>query len=118
MVVISGVLSVVMYLFGANFVGFFGVTGTALEIGKGFFRDLAIFYVLFGVSTVLRSTLEGIGDITYCSVIGIVNLGIRIIMSYVLRPFLAERAIAFAEGVAWICLLGFMAGRIWYQKTK
>lgn len=116
MVGISGVLALAMYLFGAGFVGFFGVTGEALQIGKGFFRDLSIFYVLFGIATVLRSVLEGTGDITYCSAIGITTLGIRIAFSYILRPVFAERAIAFAEGITWICLLLFMVVRVFCKR--
>lgn len=118
MIVISGVLALAMYLFGAEFVGFFGVTGEALQIGEEFFRDLSIFYVLFGIATVLRSVLEGTGDITYCSVIGITTLGIRIAFSYILRPVFAERAIAFAEGITWICLLLFMLMRVIYKNNK
>ena len=118
MVGISGVLALVMYMFGAGFVGFFGVTGEALQIGKSFFRDLSVFYVLFGIATVLRSVLEGTGDITYCSVIGITVLGIRIAFSYILRPVFAERAIAFAEGIAWICLLVFMVVRVICKSNK
>jgi len=118
MIVISGVLALAMYLFGAEFVGFFGVTGEALQIGEEFFRDLSIFYVLFGIATVLRSVLEGTGDITYCSVIGITTLGIRIAFSYILRPVFAERAIAFAEGITWICLLLFMLMRVIYKHNK
>ena len=118
MVGISGVLALVMYMFGAGFVGFFGVTGEALQIGKSFFRDLSVFYVLFGIATVLRSVLEGTGDITYCSVMGITALGIRIAFSYILRPVFAERAIAFAEGIAWICLLVFMVVRVICKSNK
>jgi len=115
MVGISGVLALAMYLFGAYFVGFFGVTGEALAIGDTFFRDLSMFYVFFGVATVLRSVLEGIGDITYCSIIGISSLALRIVDSDLLRPVLMERSIAFAEGIAWLALLLFMLLRVVYK---
>ena len=118
MVTVAAVLSVVMFLLGATFVGIFGVTGEALEIGAQFFRDLSIFYTLFGVSIVLRSVLEGVGDITWCSVIGIGMLGMRILFSYLLRPYLAERTIAIAEGIAWILMLAEFAARTWYLHRK
>ena len=60
MVAVSGVLTVIMFLFGAEFVAIFGVGGEALSIGRQFFRDLSVFYVMFGVSVVLRSVLEGV----------------------------------------------------------
>lgn len=117
MVALSGGLALVMFFFGASFVGFFGVTGEALAIGKLFFRELSIFYVLFGISMVLRSTLEGIGDITYCSIIGVVSLAIRIGASYWLRPAIGNRAIAIAEGISWCLLLAMITGRF-LQKRK
>ena len=112
MISVCVVLSVFMYLFGAWFVGIFGVTGEALAIGTQFFRDLSIFYTLFGVGIVLRSVLEGIGDITCASLIGVGMLVERIGLSYLLRSVLAERTIAIAEGIAWILTLVLFIWRI------
>jgi len=102
---IAGCLSLIMYLFGARFIAFFGVSGEALLVGKSFFQNLSIFYTLFSIAVVLRSTLEGIGDVTFSSIIGILTLGLRILFSYVLRPVFAVRTIALAEGFAWIVML-------------
>lgn len=118
MVLITGVLSVVMYFFGAQFVSIFGVTGEALHIGSLFFRDLAVFYLFFGVSLVLRSVLEGIGDIACSSAIGIGMLVVRILFSYLLKPLFAVRTIAIAEGFAWTLMLLALIGRIAYQHQK
>jgi len=112
------VLTAVMFLFGAEFVAIFGVTGEALAIGRQFFRDLSVFYVLFGISIVLRSVLEGVGDLTFASIIGVGMLATRILFSYVLRPFLAQRTIAIAEGIAWILMLLEFAARVWYLHGK
>ena len=118
MVTVAVVLSVVMFLFGAQFVALFGVTGEALETGRQFFRDLSVFYTLFGIGIVLRSVLEGTGDITCCSLIGIGMLGARIALSYLLRPVLAGRTIAIAEGIAWILMLLVLILRTAYMHRK
>lgn len=118
MLAVCGVLTVMMFLFGSSFVAFFGVTGEALATGRQFFRDLALFYVPFGMATAIRSALEGIGDISYCSAVGIGTLGIRILFSYIFRPLMGNRAIAFAEAVAWMCLLMLMLLRLWYKKKQ
>ncbi len=112
MIVIAVVLSLAMYLFGAKFIAMFGVSGEALKTGRQFFCDLAIFYTLFGVAMVLRSVLEGMGDVTVCSIIGIITLGTRIGLSYLLKPVFAGRTIAFAEGFAWILMLVMFSFRI------
>ena len=118
MLIVSVVLSVVMFLWGAQFVSIFGVGGEALMIGRQFFRDLSVFYALFGVGIVLRSVLEGAGDITCASVIGMGMLGVRILLSYVLKPILAERTIAIAEGIAWCRMLAALVWRTWDRHQK
>lgn len=118
MTAVCVLLSVVMFLFGAQFVSIFGVTGTALVIGEQFFRDLSIFYTLFGIGIVLRSVLEGLGDMTWSSAIGIGMLGARIVLSYLLRPIFAERTIAIAEGIAWILMLLVLLARSSFVHKK
>ena len=114
----SGVLALGMFLFGAVFVGIFGITGEALEIGKVFFQDLSKFYVLFGIATIMRSSLEGIGDISYCSLMGVVTLATRIGTSYMLRPYFMERTVAIAEGISWIVILILMSVRALYKRSE
>ena len=105
MAVVTGALTVLVFLCGRLFVSFFGVTGNALEEGYQFFRDLSLFYMFFGMATALRGALEGIGDLKYCSFVGIATLAVRISFSYILKPLCAERTIAFAEAVAWFVFL-------------
>ena len=118
MLVISVLLAGAMFLFGAAFVGLFSVTGDALQQGRVFFQDLSIFYPIFGVSIILQSVLEGVGDISFCSVIGVGALALRIALSYALRPIFAERTIAIAEGIVWTTTLVVFAVRMALRKEK
>ena len=104
-VLISLMLTFSMFFLGSAFIGFFGVTGEALAFGKLFFRDISLFYVPFGIATALRCVLEGIGDLKFSSTIGITSLLIRIAGSYLLRPVIGNRTIAYAEAIAWIYML-------------
>jgi Na+-driven multidrug efflux pump len=74
--------------------------------------------LFFGVAVVLRSVLEGMGDLKYCSFMGISALGIRVVMSYVLRPAAGMRAIAFAEGISWTMLLLVFVIRILVKRHE
>ena len=87
-------------------------------MGRQFFRDLSNFYVMFGIAMVLRSVLEGIGDITYSSTIGIATLGVRIASSYLLRAGFGNRTVALAEGVSWCFLLIMMCIRVLYRRRE
>ena len=118
MILIACALSAAMYAFGAVFVGFFGVSGPALEKGKIFFQDLSLFYPVFGVSMVLQSVLEGMGDITFCSVVGMAALALRIALSFLLRPYFADRTIALAEGFSWAATLLVFAARMYIRKKR
>ena len=118
MIAISVVLTALTYLFGADFIAIFGVTGQALEEGRVFFQDLSLFYLFFGIATVLRSVLEGVGDLTCCSMMGMAVLAFRIAISYILSPYVAERSIAFAEGFAWCALLLLTAVRIYWNRKE
>ena len=118
MLVISVLMASAMFAFGALFVGMFGVTGEALRQGKVFFQDISLFYPVFGVSIVLQSVLEGVGDISFCSVIGVCSLALRIALSFALRPVFAERTIAIAEGITWSVTLLVFALRMAYTKSK
>jgi len=118
MLLIACVLAAAMHAFGALFIGFFGVSGSALEKGRIFFQDLSLFYPVFGVSIVLQSVLEGMGDITFSSVVGISALGLRIALSFLLRPHFADRTIALAEGFTWAATLLVFAARMYAAKRQ
>jgi len=100
------------------FIALFGVGGDALRQGQVFFQDLSLFYPVFGISIVLQSVLEGVGDISFCSVIGVASLAQRIALSYALRPVFAERTIAIAEGIVWATTLLIFAVRMALRKDE
>jgi len=118
MLVISILLAAAMFAFGALFIALFGVGGDALRQGQVFFQDLSLFYPVFGISIVLQSVLEGVGDISFCSVIGVASLAQRIALSYALRPVFAERTIAIAEGIVWATTLLIFAVRMALRKDE
>lgn len=107
-----------MFLCGGLFVSFFGVSGDALAEGYQFFRDLSLFYMFFGMATALRSALEGMGDLKYCSFAGVATLVVRIAFSYILKPYCKNRTIAFAEAVAWIVFFVLVLIRYLYKRKK
>lgn len=117
-IAVALLLSAAMFLLGAQFVAIFGVTGEALQAGRQFFRDLSVFYTLFGIGFVLKSVLEGIGDITFCSAMGIITLGVRIAASYALRPVFLGRTIAIAEGVSWVFMMVLYGVRVWLKRYE
>ena len=104
MIGVALLLTAIIIPAGGHLISMFGVESEAVQIGSGFFRRIACFYVIYGLAMVLRGGLEGIGDVTFSSLVGVVALGARIIMSYTLVALWDNMVIAYAEGLSWVLL--------------
>ena len=70
--------------------------------------------MVYGLATATRGYLEGIGDVVYSSVAGIVSLACRIIASYAFAGVFGNSIIAYAEACSWgILLLLYVARMLW-----
>lgn len=58
------------------------VTEKSATIDKTFFSIIAPFYIVFGITTSIRSFLEGVGDMVYTGIISIAALGVRNLLTY------------------------------------
>ena len=104
---------------GGRLIALFGAGREAIAIGDAFFRAIAGFYLVYGLATVVRSYLEGMGDVVYASVAGMVSLLCRIAASYALAPVYSNRVIAYAEGISWVALLVFCTTRmVWNGRRR
>ena len=102
MACVSLALTLLVFTFGSSLIAMFGLSGDTVLIGRSFFRGLSTFYMVFGLSMALRGFIEGRGDMLASGLLGISSLSVRIIMSYVMKPFFGNMTIAYAEAVAWI----------------
>ena len=74
--------------------------------------------MIFGLATAIRGYIEGIGDVVYSSVAGILSLLCRIVLSYVLEPYSGNMVIAYAEMLSWILLLLLYLVRAVYKSRQ
>ena len=102
MACVSLALTLLVFTFGSSLIAMFGLSGDTVLLGRSFFRGLSTFYMIFGLSMALRGFIEGRGDMLASGLLGISSLSVRIIMSYVMKPFFGNMTIAYAEAVAWI----------------
>lgn len=102
---------------GGYLIAMFGVGREATEIGRDFFLHIACFYVAFGLATAVRGFLEGLGDVLYSSVAGIVSLAVRIAASYGLAVYFGSRIIAYAEAFSWgVLLILYVTRMVWIRR--
>lgn len=120
--VLTGAVSVVLTLAviptGGYLISLFGAGDVAVKIGKDFFLRIACFYVVFGLSTAIRSYLEGIGDVLYSGCAGIASLISRIVASYAWKNIFGNMVIAYAEIFSWIFMLLLYIARLVARRCK
>ena len=102
MAITSLILTLVVFLFGGSLIAMFGLSAETTEIGSTFFHAIAAFYIVFGLSMAIRGFIEGLGDMPFSGIIGILTLVVRIICSYALEDVFGTLVIAYAEAIAWI----------------
>ena len=98
---VSLVLSIAVIPTGGRLIALFGAGTAAVEIGSAFFKRIACFYPIYGLSMAYRGLLEGYGKMLCSSMIGIVTLGLRIAASYVMADRFGNMSIAYAEMLSW-----------------
>lgn len=116
MAVVCILLSALVVLLGGPLVGLFGVTQEATRIGGEFFRCISIFYVIYGWATALRGYLEGVGDVMFAGVTGVLSLAVRIALSYALTDTFGNMVIAYAEGFSWCFMFVLFIVRVATRK--
>ena len=102
MAAVSLLLTLFVFLFGGHLIAMFGLSAETTEIGRTFFHCIAIFYIVFGLSMAIRGFIEGIGDMLFSGIAGIMSLVVRIVASYALRDVFGTLVIAYAEAIAWM----------------
>ncbi|MBR5267639.1 MAG: MATE family efflux transporter, partial [Lachnospiraceae bacterium] len=90
MSIVSVFMTIFVINFGGTLVALFGISAESIEIGKAFFRSLAMFYLLFSVCVAIRGYIQGLGDVNYTTFVGISSLAVRIAASYLLRPVMGN----------------------------
>lgn len=83
----------------------FGLTPESVEIGRNFFRGIAVCYIIYGLAMAIRGYIEGTGDMLFSGIAGIIALGVRIGASYTGAGFFGNMIIAYAEAFSWLVLL-------------
>ncbi|MBQ5781986.1 MAG: MATE family efflux transporter, partial [Oscillospiraceae bacterium] len=118
MTVVAAALTLIVVLFGGKMIAIFGAGNEVVEIGTNFFRSIAMFYVIYGLAMACRGYVEGVGKVFYSSIAGIAVLGVRIVLSYLLKGAFDNMVIAYAEGISWVVLFALFAVKAVVQNKR
>lgn len=107
----SLLMTAVIILCGKYLLAMFGLTAASVGIGDRFFKTIAVFYVVYGISMSIKGFLEGMSDMVFSGAVGICSLGVRIACSYLFAGIFGNMVIAYAEAFSWIFMLAVFAVR-------
>ena len=104
-VVFSGVITLLIYLFGEPLLGLFlnaGDSGSAMSYGLEYMHTVSLFYVLMGFLFVSNGLLRGAGDMGAFTFSSMSNLFTRVAVAYLLAASpLGEGAIWWSLPIGW-----------------
>jgi len=105
MAAVSLCLTLIVILAGEYLLAIFGLAPESVAIGKSFFYGIAGFYFVYGLAMAFRGYIEGIGDMLFSGIAGIISLIVRISASYLFVDIFGNMIVAYAEAFSWGILL-------------
>ncbi len=119
MTAVSILLTLLVIKTGTFLIAMFGLGPESTAIGGEFFSRIAVFYLLFGIATALRGYLEGLGDVLYSSIAGVISLLSRIFFSYAFVAVSGNMIIVYAEAGSWgVLLFLYVLRMIWKSRSN
>ena len=116
--VVAFLLTAVIMLLGKTMLSMFGLTAESVAIGERFFHTIAIFYIVYGVAMSIKGYLDGIADMLFTGITGILSLGVRLLCSYAFVKIWGNMVVAYAEAFSWIFLFAVFTVRFLYKTKK
>lgn len=101
--------AVVIFIFAKVFIGLFvelKETETIL-LGVKYLRTMAVFYILTAFCNTLQGFFRGMGRMDVTLIATIIQIPIRVILSYLLNPYMGISGVAVAMGIGWIFMMGY-----------
>lgn len=99
--------SVIVFL-GANGIMKLFVSDSESEvilIGVNYLKLMSIFYVLSGFCNILQGLFRGVGKLNITFIATIMQIFVRVALSYILSPYLGISSVCYAIAVGWILMI-------------
>lgn len=120
-IVMSGVVSILVslaaWLFGAQLIGMFSSEPEVVKIGVQYLVIVSSFYILFSTMFSITGVMRGAGATLIPMFITLFSLWIiRIPIAWVLSNYMGPQGIWWAIPIAWLC--GMVGSSIYYKTGK
>lgn len=105
---IYGITTSLIVFLGANQIMHLFVSGSEMEvilIGVNYLKLMSIFYVLSGFCNILQGLFRGVGKLNITFIATIMQIFVRVALSYILSPYLGISSVCYAIAVGWILMI-------------
>lgn len=124
-IIMTGIFCVfifcILFIFGHHIIGMFidkGNNMDVINVGVNYMRIVSLFYFLMGLMVITNGVLRAAGDIKFFLGSTCINLGMRVLMSYILAQFIGVSGIWYAVPLGWIFASTFSVLRYLSGKWK
>jgi putative MATE family efflux protein len=121
--VYSIITSLVVFL-GAEMIMKFFVSGNEIEvilIGVKYLRFMSVFYIISGFCNILQGLFRGVGKLRITLIATLMQISIRVVLSFLLAPYFGISAVGYAVAAGWIMMLiyeGLACKRFFYESKE
>lgn len=75
-----------------------------IQLGAGYLKVISVFYILSGFNNVFQGLFRGVGMLRITFVVTILQMFVRVTLSYLLASHLNITSISYATGAGWIVM--------------
>jgi putative MATE family efflux protein len=107
-ITVYSIATALIVFLGAQGIMKFFVSGSEIEviaIGVKYLKTMSLFYVLSGFCNIFQGLFRGIGKLRITLVATIMQISIRVALSYILAPYLGITSVCYAVVVGWISMI-------------
>lgn len=105
----SVAVALIVY-FGAERIMNLFVSNSEIEvvlIGMRYLRLMSIFYVLSGFCNIFQGLFRGVGKLRITLMATIMQISTRVLLSYVLAPYVGISSVCYAVAIGWIIMISY-----------
>lgn len=112
----KGNIIITIYSIATSLIVFLGANGImklfvssseseVILIGVNYLKLMSIFYVLSGFCNIFQGLFRGVGKLNITFIATIMQIFVRVALSYILSPYLGISSVCYAIAVGWILMI-------------
>ncbi|MCI2162026.1 MAG: MATE family efflux transporter, partial [Oscillospiraceae bacterium] len=100
-------VAAVVYCFPEILMGLFLNSGDTniIQMGAGYLRSMAAFYLATAFTQTMQGLFRGLGRLDVTLLGSLIQIGIRVLITYLMIYTLGINAVAIGTGIGWLCMI-------------